>query len=116
MSAAVPLWVEAVTAVLLVASGLFSLTGAVGLLRMKDFFHRMHPPTLAYTSSAWCVTFASIAYFSAVDARPSLHTWAVIIVLSITAPVSTVLLARVGLFRSRRAGKDVPPPLSTGDP
>jgi multicomponent K+:H+ antiporter subunit G len=114
MSAVVPLWVEAVTAVLLVASGLFSLTGAVGLLRLQDFFQRMHPPTLAYTFGAWCVTLASIVYFSALDARPSLHVWVIIILLSITAPVTTILLARVGLFRRRRAGEDVPPPLRNG--
>jgi len=115
MSGIVPLWVEAVAAALLVASGLFSLTAAVGLVRMRDFFQRMHPPALAYTSSAWCVTFASIVYFSALDARPSLHVWVIIILLSITVPVTTILLARAALFRRRRAGEDVPPPLSTGN-
>lgn len=114
MNAAVPLWVEAVSAVLVVASGLFSLTGALGLLRMKDFFQRMHPPTLAYTASAWCVTLASIVYFSALEARPSLHVWVIIILLSITAPVTTILLARAALFRRRRAGARMPPPLGNG--
>lgn len=112
MNAAVPLWVEAVTALLLVASGLFSLTGAVGLVRLKDFFRRMHPATLAYTLGAWCVALASIVFFSAFNAALSLHVWVIIILLSITAPVTTVLLARVDLFRRRLAGEDVPPPLS----
>ena len=44
MSAPVPLWVEGLAAVLLVASGLFALTGALGLLRMKDFFMRIFDP------------------------------------------------------------------------
>ena len=39
-----PLWVEVIVAVLLVLSSLFALIGAIGLLRMKDFFQRMHPP------------------------------------------------------------------------
>ena len=35
-----PLWVEVIVAVLLVLSSLFALIGAIGLLRMKDFFQR----------------------------------------------------------------------------
>lgn len=34
-----PLWMEAVVAVLLVLSSVFALIGAIGLLRMKDFFN-----------------------------------------------------------------------------
>ena len=44
-----PIWVEALTGLLLIASALFTLTGAIGLLRLKDFFQRMHPPALAST-------------------------------------------------------------------
>ncbi len=50
-----PMWMEIVVAVLLVSSSVFALIGALGLLRMKDFFQRMHPPALASTLGAWCV-------------------------------------------------------------
>ena len=50
-----PLWMEIVVAVLLVLSSVFALIGAIGLLRMKDFFQRMHPPALASTLGAWWV-------------------------------------------------------------
>jgi multicomponent K+:H+ antiporter subunit G len=33
-----PLWIEVCVAVLLVLSSMFALIGAIGLLRMKDFF------------------------------------------------------------------------------
>ncbi|WP_179765332.1 monovalent cation/H(+) antiporter subunit G, partial [Pseudomonas lundensis] len=36
------LWIEVPVAVLLVLSSLFALCGAIGLLRLKDFFQRMH--------------------------------------------------------------------------
>jgi monovalent cation/proton antiporter MnhG/PhaG subunit len=55
---------------------------------------RMHPPALAFSFSAWCVTLASILYFSAQDHKLSLHAWLIIIFLSITVPVTTILLAR----------------------
>ena len=58
-----PLWVEIIVAALLLLSGLFALIGAIGLLRMKEFFQRMHPPALASTLGAWSVALASIIYF-----------------------------------------------------
>jgi multicomponent K+:H+ antiporter subunit G len=110
-----PFWVEVLTAALLVLSSLFALVGAVGLLGMKDFFQRMHPPALASTLGAWCVALASIVYFSAMKESPVLHAWLIPILLAITVPVTTLLLARTGLFRKRMAGDgDVPPEVSEG--
>ena len=109
----VPGWAEAVVAVLLMLSGLFVVISALGFLRLPDFFLRMHPPALAYTFGSWSVSLASIVYFSMLERRLVLHQWLIVIILSITVPVTTVLLARVGLFRRRNAGvPDTPTPLS----
>lgn len=108
-----PIWVEALTGLLLIASSLFTLTGAMGLLRLKDFFQRMHPPALASTLGAWCVALASIIYFSALKSGPVIHAWLIPILLSITVPVTTLLLARTALFRKRAAAEDVPPEVSS---
>jgi len=109
----VPFWVEAVVAALLVSSGVFVVISAVGFWRLPDFFLRMHPPALAYTFGSWCVTLAGILYFSMIESRAVLHPWLIIILLSITVPVTTLLLARVALFRRRAAGEiDTPHPLS----
>ena len=97
--------VEIVVALLIVASGLFCLVGAFGLVRLKDFFQRMHPIALAYTLGTWCLTLASIVYFSALESRLALHAWLIIILLAITAPVTTTLLARAALFRRREAAQ-----------
>jgi multicomponent K+:H+ antiporter subunit G len=108
----IPLWIEVVIAVLLVASGGLAVTAALGLVRLKDFFQRMHPPALANTLGAWCVCLGSIIYFSALDGGLTLQAWIVNVLLAITAPVTTVLLARAALFRGRQRGQDVPPPLA----
>jgi multicomponent K+:H+ antiporter subunit G len=102
---------EIVVALLLLASGVVVLLAALGLLRLPDFFLRMHAPALASTLAAWIVTLASIVHFSSRGGGLALHTWLIIIVLSITAPVTTMLLARAALFRRRRAGDVLPPPL-----
>lgn len=113
MNADVPFWAEAVVAALLVLSGVFVVISAIGFLRLPDFFLRMHPPALAYTFGSWCVTLAGILYFSMLESRLMLHPWLIIIMLSITVPVTTLLLARVALFRRRTAGAgDTPPPLT----
>lgn len=113
MTNEVPFWVEAVVAALLVMSGVFVLISAIGFLRLSDFFLRMHPPALAYTFGSWCVTLAGCLYFSMAESRVVLHPLLIIILLSMTVPVTTLLLARVALFRRRAAGMaETPPPLT----
>ena len=113
MSGELSLWVEIPVAILLVLGSLFALIGAVGLLRMKDYFQRMHPPALASTLGAWCAALASIIYFSALKSAPVLHAWLIPVLLAITVPVTTLLLARAALFRKRMAGDDVPAEVSS---
>ncbi|MBP6900769.1 MAG: monovalent cation/H(+) antiporter subunit G [Burkholderiaceae bacterium] len=103
---------EAVVALLLLASAGVVLLAALGLWRLPDFFMRMHAPALASTLAAWLVTAASILHFSLRAGSLAPHVWLIIIVLSITAPVTTMVLARAGLFRRRRAGDALPPPLA----
>ena len=102
---------DIVVAVLLLASGCLALVAAIGLWRLPDFFLRMHAPALASTLAAWLVTLGSIVHFSVREPGLSLHAWLIIVLLSITAPVTTLVLARAALFRRRHAGDPLPPPL-----
>jgi multicomponent K+:H+ antiporter subunit G len=113
MSGDVPFWAEAIVAALLMLSGGFVVISAVGFVRLPDFFMRMHPPALAYTWGSWCVTLASVIYFSLQQGRPMLHPFLITLLLSVSVPVTTLLLARAALFRRRTAGSgDAPAPLS----
>ena len=113
MNADVSFWVEAAVAVLVVLSGVFVLISAAGFARLRDFFLRMHPPALAYSFGSWCVTLACILYFSVLEAKLALYPILISIMLCITVPVTTLLLARVALFRRRAAGvPGTPPPLT----
>lgn len=93
------IWVEIPIALLLLSSGLFALIGAVGLVRLKTFFQRMHAPAVTTSLCIWCVALASIIYFSARESRLELQSWLIMILLAITAPITTSLLARAALFR-----------------
>ncbi len=108
--------IDLLVALLMLASGGLVLTAALGLWRLPDFFLRMHAPALASTFAAWLVAAACIVHFSAREDGLSLQAWAVVVLLSITAPVTTLMLARAALFRRRRAGDPLPPPLATLSP
>jgi multicomponent K+:H+ antiporter subunit G len=109
------LWVEIVVGLLLLISGVFTLAAAVGVLRFKSFFMRMHPPALAFTLATWCVSLATVIYFSALQHGLDLQAWLIVIFLALTVPVTTIMLARTALFRSRsgQGGKEIVPPALT---
>ena len=110
-----PLWLQSIVAALLVLSGLLALSGAVGILRLKQFFQRMHPPALASTLGTWTACAASIAWLSAQTSKPLIHIWVIPILLCISVPITTLLLSRAALLRLRDAGAaDVPAPLGGG--
>jgi len=106
-----PAALEIVVALLLAASGVAAVLAAVGLLRLPDFFTRTHAPALASSAATWCATLASIVWFGSRAPGPALHLWLIPIVLSITAPVTAMMLSRAALFRGRQAGAPLPPPL-----
>jgi multicomponent K+:H+ antiporter subunit G len=113
VSEGAPLWTQTIVAGLLFLSGVFVVVSAIGFLRQPDFFLRMHPPALAYTMGSWCIALAGILHFSMLEGRLVLHPSLIVILLAITVPVTTQLLARVALFRRRTAGAPhTPPPLT----
>ena len=110
---AIPLWAQILIGGLLLLSAALTLAAAWGVLRLGDFFERLHPPALALTAGAWCVCLASALLFSLLDGHLQLRAWIIVVVLSITVPITTVVLSRAALFRARRrpTGQDLPPPL-----
>ena len=107
-----PLWAEWVVGALALASGGFALLGALGMVRLRTFFQRMHPTALVSTGAAWCITLACIVFFSVTERTWALSYWLIVIMLSITVPITSSLLARAALFRKRQENTPgIPPPL-----
>lgn len=97
----VPLWAALPAAVLLVIGAVLTLVGALGLLRLKDFYARIHAPTMGSTLGAGCVLFASILVSSALAHRLILHELLITIFIVITSPVTAMLLMRAAIYRAR---------------
>ena len=54
-----PLWAAVPVALLLVLAGIVTLTGSIGLLRLRSFHERMHAPTMGMTMGVFCVALAA---------------------------------------------------------
>ena len=111
---ALPVWADVLIGLLVVLSGLLAFTGALGLVRIKDFFNRLHPLALGATLSVWCLAAALVLFFSFTYQALVLRAWLVVVFMAITVPVTAVLLARDALFRRRAAGDEGLPPTFAG--
>ena len=101
-------WVwQALIGALLVVGGLFALVGAIGLVRFRDFYMRLHAPTKATTLGVGGVLLASMVA-SAAQGTFSVAELLITLFIFVTAPVSANLLAQAALHR--REASVAPPP------
>lgn len=107
-SGPLPWWAEALTALFVVMGAAFAAIGSFGLMRLPNFFRRIHTPTLGSTFGVWCVSLATIIYFSVQGVQLFLHAVLIAVFVALTAPVTTIFLMRAALFRERQKGGDVP--------
>jgi multicomponent K+:H+ antiporter subunit G len=108
MATTMPLWVQVPLAALVLLGGLFSLVGAVGLLRLPDFYMRLHAPTKATTLGVGGVLLASLG-LAWWRGEPGVQALLITLFLFVTAPVSANLMALAAMHLGvpSRAG---PPP------
>lgn len=105
---------DAAITVLLVLSGLFGLTGSYGLLKLPETMMRLHAPTKVATIGTGFALIAVVVYFCKANGTLSLHALLIALFLFFTAPVTSHLIARVHIRRSRMT-TDLPP-TGTGVP
>jgi len=91
---ALPIWLDALVAALLLTGAFFALVGSWGLAKLSDFLKRLHGPTKATTLGVGCVLIASSIWFSVDGGRPSVHEFLITLFLFLTAPVSAQLLIK----------------------
>ena len=112
VTAVLPLWLEIIVAVLVLAGAALALLGSIGLLRLPTFFERVHAPSIIATLGCWLIMHGTVLYFSVADRSLALHALLIAVFVAITVPVMSIFLMRAALFRARQAGRDVPPSLS----
>ena len=88
---------EILLALLLLVGCFFTLLGAIGLVKLSDFFRRIHGPAKASTLGVGCILAASVAYHAAYGSGLHPRELLITVFLFLTAPVSAHLMSRAAL-------------------
>lgn len=100
------IYLEIIASVLLLVGSFFTLVGAIGLVRLPDFFMRLHSPTKATTLGVGGMLLAAIVYTS--GSELTLRELLITVFLFVTAPVSAYLMGQAGLRRRLRSRAPLP--------
>jgi multicomponent K+:H+ antiporter subunit G len=88
---------EGLISFFLLAGAAFALIGSIGLMRLPDFYIRLHGPAKATTLGVGGIIIGSVIFFSAQGNGLSLHELLIALFLFITAPVSCHIVAKAAL-------------------
>ena len=102
----IPAWAAAIVALLLVLGATIVLIGALGLLRLRTFYQRIHGPAITITLGTGSILLASMVYFTAEQSRLVVHELIIAVFIMMTAPVVSMLVMRAAVYRDLRAGRE----------
>lgn len=96
-----PTWAAIVVCGLVLLGSAIALIGSLGLLRLPDFYTRLHAPTLATSGGVILICTASIICFAVLQSRWVFHEVLIIVFVIMTTPVTLMLLGQAALYRDR---------------
>ena len=88
---------ELTISIFLILGGLFVLVGSVGLLRLQDFYVRLHAPTKATTLGLGAILIGSMLHMYFTRGHISVNELLITLFLVITAPVTAHILAKAAM-------------------
>ena len=92
----------------LLIGAIFSLVGAIGLLRFNDSMTRLHAPTKVGTIGIGALLLASMIHAYAFG-EGSMHELLIMSFLFVTAPISAIFIAKVNIHRRSIDAPPSPP-------
>jgi len=94
-----PLWAAILVGLCVLVGAAFTLIGTIGLVRMANFFDRLHSPTINTSFGIGFVLVASALTVSLTQQRLILHEILLLLFVIATTPVTLMSLGRAALFR-----------------
>jgi multicomponent K+:H+ antiporter subunit G len=94
-----PAWAAVLTALFVLGGAGLTLIGSLGLLRLDNFYRRVHAPTLGTTLGTGGILIGSMICFSVLETRLVLHEILIAVFVTVTTPVTLILLVRATLNR-----------------
>ncbi len=101
-----PAWAALLTAFCVLVGAAVTLIGSIGLLRLGNFYARVHAPTLGTTFGMGSILVGSALFFSVMELRPVIHEILIAVFVTLTTPVTLMLLVRAALYRDRTEGNE----------
>lgn len=92
-----PFWFELIVSLFLLGGGAFILLGSFGLVRLPDFYTRLHAPTKATTLGMWGLLVGALLLSSWNSGMLNMHHLLIAVFLLLTTPVSSYILAKSAL-------------------
>lgn len=108
----IPLWAAILVSLAVLIGAALTLIGTIGLARTASFYQRIHTPTLGTSLGAIGVLAASAILATIREERLIAHEFLIFIFVTVTTPVTLMLLARAALHRDRAEGSTEVPPVS----
>lgn len=96
-----PLWAAIPVCMLILAGAIVTLIGAIGLVKLKTFYGRLHAPTLGASAGTILICLASMITFAVLQNRWVFHEVLIIVFVILTTPVTLMLLGQSALYRDR---------------
>lgn len=104
-----PAWAALLVSFFLVVGAGLALIGTFGFARLPTFYERIHAPTLGTSWGTGGIVMASMIFFTVLAERPVVHEILIGIFVTVTTPVTLMLLARAALHRDRAEGNQEVP-------
>ena len=99
-----PAWAALLVSFFLIVGAGLTLIGTIGFVRLPTFYERIHAPTLGTSWGTGGIVMASMIFFTVLATRPVVHEILIGIFVTVTTPVTLMLLARAALHRDRTEG------------
>lgn len=97
--------VAIIVAVLVAVGSVLTLIGALGLIRLGNFYDRLHAPTLGTSWGAGGILLGSVIMFSTLGSRLVVPELFLGLMMLVTTPVTLMVLGRAALHRDRAEGR-----------
>jgi len=107
---------EILMVVLLAIGCFFVLVGSFGLVKLSDFYRRLHGPTKATTLGVGCILIASIWHHATLGDGLGLREVLITLFLFITAPISAHLMSKAALALDPNRPRQPPPEKASVSP
>lgn len=98
--------IEILTSILLVTGALLMCAGSFGVARFADFFNRVHAAGLPSTLGVTCLLVAASVYLSAHFGQVFLKPVVALLILFLTVPLGTEMLARAAYITNVKPAQD----------